>query len=357
MGALDRNVYDLVRQNKMTLSQYLEQEMPAPEGSKLDAYQYQLKDAGIYTKAVPEKGIYASEVEKFFTTEHSRVLFPEYIARQIREAISEDTMLPYLIGIQTPLEGDTYRSFYVDDQPGSQRKKRVTESAELPRAKITKREQAVRLYKYGRAIEASYEFIRRVQIDMLALHVQRIAIEASKDKVSEIITTIEDGDGNDNAADVLEQRDLDSGATDDGQITAKGFIRFLMEYEEFPCDTIIADKDSFIQLVLTNVPSLSTTDLVKLLATGTTVGVNLNAPQMPTGTIRLFWHDDVGANKVMGISRANAIEEIKEVGSDINEADKFITRQTSVLTISENIGYSKLFKEATKILDFETGAS
>jgi len=348
---LSRDMYLEAAAQKVTMSQYLEKKDPTPEGEKLDAFQRQLKRLGIVTKSIFEKGIYADPVEAFYRTSESPVLFPETIARQVREAISQDTILPYLIGQNTIIKGDAYRTFYVEDQPEKQRKKRVTEASELPKAKIVGKEQTVKIYKFGRQIEASYEVIRRMQIDMLALHIRRIAMQTSKDKVEEIINVVINGDGNNNAAPELKLKvDLDAGATA-GTLTAKGLLAFLMEYDPFPVNTLIAAKDAFIQLVLTNIPSLSTADLLRLLAQGTAGGVTLNAPQLPNGAVRLFWNTNVPSLKVLGINSQYAIEQVTEAGSDIQEADKFITRQTQVLTVSENSGYSKMFNEATKILN------
>lgn len=350
---LDRRMYDQARNDKITFSQLLERLDPTPEGVSLDAFERQLKKLGIKMKTVYKNNgdvIHADPVDAFYRTEESAVLFPEAISRTVREAITQDTMLPWLIGQNTVINSDTYRTFYIDDQPSKQKKKRVTEASELPRAVIKSRDQTVKIYKYGRAIEASYEVIRRMQIDMLALHVRRIAMETAKDKVEEIIAVIRDGDGNSNAAPVFRMKaDLDSSATA-GTLSAKGFLYFLMLFEEFPCNTLIASKDAFIQIVSANIPSFSTVDLLKLLAQGTTVGISLAAPQLPSGDVRLFWHKDVPSLQVYGINRQFAIEQITEAGSDISESDKFITRQTSILTISENNGFSKIFKEATKIL-------
>ena len=187
---LNRTMYDQARSAKQTISQFLEQKYPTPEGEKLDAFQRALKQEGIFTRSIYDKGISASELEAFYRTEESRFLFPEYIARTVREAIVQDTMLPWLVGVYTTIDSDTYRTFYVDDQPEKQKKKRVTEAAELPRVKITGREQVVKIYKFGRAIEASYEVLRRMKIDMLALHLRRIAMQVAKDKVEEILNVI-----------------------------------------------------------------------------------------------------------------------------------------------------------------------
>lgn len=347
---LNRDMYLAAAAQRLTLTQYLEKLDPSPEGEKLDAFERQLKKQGIITKSIYEKGIYADTVEAFYRTSESQVLFPEYIARQVREAISEDTVLPYLIGQNTIIPGDSYRTYYVEDQPTKQKKARIGERAELPRASLVGKEHAVTIYKFGRAIEASYEVIRRMQIDMLALHVRRIAIQVAKDKVEEVLNVIADGDGNNNAAPVLNLTSLDSGATA-GTLTAKALLAFLMEFDPFPCNVLIGSKAAFLQTVLTSIPNLSAVDVLRLLSQGTISGVSLSAPQLPEERVRLFWHGAITGTKLYGINSRYAIEQVTEAGSDIQEADKFITRQTNILTISENSGYSKIFTEATKILD------
>ena len=63
---------------------------------------------------------------------------------------------------------------------------------------------------------------------MLSRHIARIAIEAGRDKVSEIITVIKDGDGNKNAADRIKITDYDQNATN---LTPEFLLKFLMEFD------------------------------------------------------------------------------------------------------------------------------
>ena len=350
--ALNHKMYQDAASKRQSLSWLLEQLDPSPDGSTLDAFERQLKLRGIIPRTIFEKGIYASVMEDvFYRTEDNDVLFPEFIARNVREALVQDTVLPYLIGQYTTINSNSYKTFYVDDQPTKQSKKRITEASDLPKCKLTSRTQEVKFYKYGRAIEASYEVIRRMQIDMIALHVRRIAMQSAKDMVEEILVVIKDGDGNNNAAPVLGLKaDLDSAATV-GTLTAKGWLAWLMKFEEFPCDTVIAAKDAFLQILLTDLGALSATDVLRLLAQGTTTGIRVTAPQLPNKQVNLLWSDEVASLTALGISKQYAIEKVSEAGSDISEAARFILNQTQVLTMSENSGFSKIFKESTKILN------
>jgi hypothetical protein len=342
---LAMDIYNQVIARKISLTQYLNENTEPVDG--LDGFEQQLKRFDICTRSVPGMR-QADDVQAFFRTSESEVLFPEYVARQVREAIKQDTMLPYLIGRNTVIDTDSYKTFYVDDQPAKQHKVRVGEGAELPTSKIAGRTQSIELWKYGRAIDYSYEFVKMMKIDMLSLFVRRIAIQTAKDKVYDILDVIENGDGNNNAAPTYKMSDLDSSA--DGSITAKGFLKFLMQFEVFPCDTLIADQDTYVNLVLANTTTIGVAQLLWLLAQGNAGGFTLTSPQMPNKSLRLFWHSDVNANELIGLNSQYAIEQVTLAGSDISESQRFIKRQVETLTVSEINGYSKIFNEATGIL-------
>ena len=60
-----------------------------------------------------------------------------------------------------------------------------------------------------------------------------------------------------------------------------------------------------------------------------------------------------GKVPLYGLNRESAIEEIVELGSTINEADKFIKNQTQLLTVSENSGFRKILKKSSAIMTLE----
>ena len=88
---LEKGMY---RQEGMNFTQVLESLDPSENyrGTALegtDAFQRQLKRFGIRAK-----GAGSSPVEKFFRTMDSAVLFPEYIARTVRQGMEENDILP-----------------------------------------------------------------------------------------------------------------------------------------------------------------------------------------------------------------------------------------------------------------------
>lgn len=348
---LSMNLYHQAEEERKTFSQKLEELDPSPDGSSLDAFERQLKKHGIITKTMYEKGIMASPVEAFYRTDDTKVLFPEFVARGMRTAFVNAPVLPYLIGQRTIVPTDAVKHYYLDVPDSKKtRKRRVTEASELPKATIKPREQNVRFYKYGMALEASYEAVRRMAVDMLQRHVQFIGLQAAEDKVDEIVNVLLNGDGNNNAAPVYKLTDLDPETTA-GKLTPVAWVKFLMLFKIFPADTVIASEEAFVKILLSQFPNLTISEMVALLKQGNTQGIRLVTPQLPRLTQTLLWHESVPDMKAIAFNRDNAIEEYTEAGSDISEAARFIMNQTTVLTISENSGYSKMFKEAVNVLD------
>jgi len=352
---LNTDMYKQAHSKRMTFSMFLEKENPAPEGSKLDAFERLMKEAGIVTRSIPEKNVFSSEVGEFYLTDGNKVLFPEYVSRTLVQSMTEFPILKYLIAARTPIDSNVYKASYLDlDEPKNKKAlemRRVTEAADLPVAKLKLGKSAITLYKYGRAIEASYEALRRMSIDLFNIHIKVIGAKAASNKVGEVLSVIKDGDGNDNAAVQYEAKALDS--TFDSTLTRTAWISFLLKFYPFGCDTVIADEDGLIQILEVLFPKSSVASKMdELLAGGLNVKTTL--PQNLVSNITLLYSPDIQriGNKtaIYGLNRSSAIEEIVELGSTINEADKFIKNQTQVLTVSENSGFRKILKDASAIL-------
>ena len=106
---LEKGMY---RQEGMSFTQVLESLDPSENyrGTALegtDAFQRQLKRFGIRVK-----GAGSSSVEKFFRTSDSAVLFPEYIARTVRQGMEENDILPAITATTTVIDSMDYRSIY-----------------------------------------------------------------------------------------------------------------------------------------------------------------------------------------------------------------------------------------------------
>ncbi len=346
--ALNLDMYNRARAKEITLSQLLEMEDPTPDGSKLNAYERQLKEHGIVIQSVPERGINASKVDAFYRTDTSKVLFPEFIGMNLREAMIAESILPYLIATTTTIDSNAYKTIYCKDTDTNKKaaqKKRVTEASELPKAKLVTAENNVKIYKYGRLIEASYEVVRRMKIDKLALHVRRLGQQSAVDETEDAISTIINGDGNDGTpATELKNRTLDATAAA-GTLSKAAWLKFLLKFYPYQANTIVADEDGLIQILDILYPD-SATQMMDFLLRGASISAKVEMPQGLWQNVTLLYSPIMADNKknghttILGIDKRYTLEKIVEAGSDISEAAQFITNQTKVLTVSENAGFA-----------------
>jgi hypothetical protein len=358
LSNLTPDLYQQAHSQDMTLSMLLESLDPATEGSGLDAFERLMKEAGILTKTVRDKNIFSSKVDAFYRTNENKILFPEYVARTLVQAMTEFPIFNYLVATRTPIDSNVYKASYLDwddtDNKKAVEMRRVTEAADLPLARIKLGDTAITLYKYGRAVEASYEALRRMSLELFERHINRIGTEAANNKVSEILAVIKDGDGNNNAAPKHKAKDLD--ASFSAALTKTAWIKFLLKFYPYGCDTVVANEDGLLQILEVLYPaSTVASKMDELLAKGLNVSTTL--PQDLVVNTTLLYNPDIdkigSKEAIYGLNRSNTIEEIFEVGSTISEADKFIRNQTQILTISENSGFRKIFKDGARILTLE----
>lgn len=357
LSNLTEDLYQKAHGEGITLSSYLEQLDPSDEGSNLDAFERLMKEAGIVTKSIPKKNVFSSKVEKFYRTNESKVLFPEYVARTLIQTMQEFPLYNYLVATRTPIDSNVYKGSYLDLGDAKNKKalemKRVVEAADLPTAKLRIGETAVSFYKYGRAIEASYEALRRMSLDLFKRHISWIAQGAADNKVAEIIDVIIGGDGNNNAAPKHKVKDFDASAA---TITREAWIRFLLKFYPNGANTVVANVDGLMQILEVLYPKFEVASRMdELLAKGLDVKTTL--PQGLIANTTLLYSPRIekigGKEAVIALDRDNCIEELFEVGSTISEADKFIKNQTQLLTISENSGFMKMFKDSARVLTIE----
>ena len=112
---------------------------------RLDAFQRQLKRFDIKVKG-PQSDV----VSKFFASWESAVLFPEYVARAVRQGMEESDILPLMTAAETRITGMDYRS--IASTPGPEEKSLtvVAEGAQIPETQVKAQENLVQLHKRGR---------------------------------------------------------------------------------------------------------------------------------------------------------------------------------------------------------------
>lgn len=367
-----------------TLTRALEEISPSEKGDKLDAFERLLMEAGIRTRSNPEQGVWASSAGKFAQNAGTRALMTEFFARNWRKAsyamtqqravfLSNDGVAgswdrPYadamtprlsqqlapsiplseLVSMTTPINGDTYRSYYLTVNAEQLRMYRVGESAEIPITKIVASDRTITLKKFGRGLQASYEDLRRMRVDKLAYFIQLMAVQSEIDKVAAVLDVLVSGDGNSGTPTNYNLTSLDSAATA-GTLTLKGWLAFKMKFAQpYVVTTALMQEAVALQLALLNTGSAN----IPLI--GANLG-NLSTAITPINSVadnvRYGWTSDAPALKIVGFDNRFAVERVTEIGSEISEMDRYITNQTQILTLTEVEGYSILDSNAVRTLN------
>jgi hypothetical protein len=300
----------------------------------LDAYQRQLKRFGIKVK-----GAGSDIVEKFFRTSESSVLFPEYVSRSVRCGMEEDNVLPSITAATTQFDGLDYRSIYSVPADDDKKLKRVEEGAEIPTTEITTAEHAVKLYKRGRMLVASYEAIRFQRLDLFSVMLRQIGNQIMRMHLDDAIAVIKDGDGNQNAADKLCIGTAPLSGTK-GELTYKSLLEFWSQFKDYSLNTLLVPSDVMLKMLA--LPEFQN-PLTGLNFQGTGELAN------PLGC-KLIKTDAVESGQIIGLDRRYALEMVS--ASDVNvEYDRLIDRQLERAAITSISGFAKLYTDASKILE------
>lgn len=321
---------------------------------ELDAFDIALLSNGIVAKDNLKYGIESSKMETFFTTNENKILYPEFIIRQLRQISGMPSILNELVASTRVITGDSAKQIILDlsDTPAGAKnklalsKRRIAEGSEIPFATLKLGESAIKIYKYGIGVQATYEVLRRTTIDMFRKQMELVSMQAQYDEVGAVVDVILNGDGNTNPAKVYTATDLNSDATE-GKIDEITLVKFLVEQAPFNYDTIIVDKEIYTQIC--------TMLMDKNLTNAINPKVAFEFPQGLLNNLRVVYSEDLGLtsdskHQIIGLARNYAIEKTIEAGSTINEIAKVVTNQTQKAVMTENAGFNKIDSRASAIL-------
>lgn len=293
----------------------------------LDAFQRQLKRFGIRVK-----GADSDQVETFFHTTESSVLFPEFVSRVVRQGLEEGGILPDITATVTKFEGMDYRS--IASVPTEEEKKLVPveEGAAIPETSVRTQENLVKLRKRGRMLVASYEAIRFQKLDLFSVTLRQIGAQIGRMHLEDAISVILNGDGNGNAA-------QESAVKTAGTLAYEDLLAFWNSFEPYQLNTLLVGADTM--------PKLLGMSQMQDAAAGLDFhGTGKLITPMGAKVLRT---SAVPAGKIIGLDKNYALEMVK-AGDVMVEYDKIIDRQLERAAITTISGYAKIFEDASRVL-------
>lgn len=292
--------------------------------SQLDAFQRQLKRFDIKVK-----GINSDTVSKFFQTSDSQALFPEYVSRSIYSGIEEDNNLKNIIANTIKIDNLQYKNICIDFPNAMKDEKNITNIKEgdpIPEVKISLKENAIALKKIGSMLSCSYETLQYQKIAAFNIALKQIGKKFNNLLFKDAITTIIEGDGNDNAASKINVKQ---------KMSYSALLDIWVKLKPYSLTTIIVSPTTMKKML----------SLQEFLNPAT--GLNFQA----TGHInrllgaKLICSANVLENTVIALDNRYALNQIISQYLNI-ESDKIIEKQLNKSVITMRYGFAKIFKDA-----------
>lgn len=333
---LEKGMY---RQEGMSFTQVLESLDPSENyrGTALegtDAFQRQLKRFGIRAK-----GAGSSPVEKFFRTMDSAVLFPEYIARTVRQGMEENDILPAITATTTIIDAMDYRSIYSVPTDDDMELKDVEEGGTIPETEVKTKEHLISLSKRGRMLVASYEAIRFQKLDLFSVMLRQIGAHIQKQQLSDAVDVLINGDDNDNAAVQYTIGTTPISGTK-GTLGYDQLVEFWGQFDPFTMNTLLCSTGCMTKML--KIPELQ----------NPLTGLNFQGTGKLTTPLGAQLHrtSAVADGVIIGLDNRYALEQVR-AGDVLVEYDKLIDRQLERAAITSIAGFGKICTGAACVLN------
>lgn len=292
--------------------------------------------------------------ETFQTFPGTRALFPEVIDDMVRWSYRQDQLeqiAPILANSRTIQGTEVLTTVVNDDEGNTQIAAEIAEGSRIPVKSIRTSQQTVGIFKHGLGYRTTYEFQRRVRLDIMTPYANRAQREMERSKLKHATGLLVNGDTIYAAAPVVTQSSFGAGASA-GAIYWPNLLAWLVSRAQLgvPIDTVVGNWDAYLQwLKLFAVPQTGN---------GPTGGESLSASgfqiqKLPiSGNINFAISSAAPALKLIGMSRGDTLEELIEANSLIDEAERAMANQTITYYRTLNSGYRLAFGDTRSIYNF-----
>lgn len=288
----------------------------------------------------------------------TRAMFPEVIDQMLRWKNRQPNIeqLAPLLAQSRTIAGNEMISTVVEDDTQARGTFIIAELGKIPVRTIRTSQNSVTMYKHGSGIKTSYEFERRASLDILTPFAARVARELEISKVRAATNVIVNGDGVNAAAPVVAWTSFGgiALATTPLRQQYSALAKWMISRAVYgaPIDTLVGNLNIYLELLMLFQPTLAgqTSEIQAAIANGGP-GINVNLPMLG-GTANFALSTSLPDNYLIGMTKAETLEELIEAGSTISENERFIENQAVVYTRTENSGFKLAYSDTRSIVNF-----
>lgn len=293
----------------------------------LDAYQRQLKRFGIRVS-----GANCDTVEKFFTSSQSAALFPEYVARAVRQGMEMASSLPDIAATVTKIDTLDYRTVQTATASGQKIEDPVAEGTAIPETVIKTAGSLVTLHKRGRLIVSSYEALRHHRLDLFTVILRQIGAYIARRQMKDAVDVLLNGDGTNTGITVTA---LTAAPTYNDLVTLWGKL------SDYNFNTILAGTTALQAL-------LKITEFKDAQASLNIKGAGKLITPLGATLIHV---PSMDAKKIIALDKNCALEMV-QAGDVLTDYDKLIDRQMERAAVSAVAGFAQIYGAAAQGLSY-----
>lgn len=286
----------------------------------------------------------------------TRALFPEVVDQMLKWKNRQDQIesVEPMVAQSRTINGSEMISTAVEDDSKDRGTYSIAEFGNIPVRTIRTSQQSVGIFKHGSGIRTSYEFNRRVSLDTLTPYAARVERELQISKVGAATSILVNGDGVNGAAPVVAFTTFGGvviGTTPLEQ-QYKAFAKWLVTQAKngTPIDTVVGNLDIYLSLLFMFTPTVGNTSVAEAISAKGGPAINVSIPLL-NNAVKFVLSSSAPANKIIGYSRGDTLEELVESGSSISENERSIKNQSVIYVRTENTGYKLVYGDTRSILN------
>ncbi len=276
-------------------------------------------------------------VDRFFQSDpNAKWLFPDMVRDAVVAGLKKRPSYPELIIRDEPITSTAFDVPYVQEAASDEELRTVAEGASIPESEVKYGDRIVRLDKKGRGIIASYEVIRRMSIDMLRVHLQRIGERLGRNLDARLATVLVSGDSSGAGTAAATVNTASAGTWTYADIV-KGFMALTLDHYFTP--THMLANAALAQTIL-NLSEFKDAALFDFAKTGSAV--------TPLG-MKLLPMVDQPANKLTILDAGYAVEKLTEQDVLV-ENDKLINQQWDRTYLTVVTDFAIIYQKARVVV-------
>lgn len=286
------------------------------------------------------RGPEADTLEKVYAVQTSTVLFPTFVEGQVIAGLLATSLVPQMVSEEVAVSGHVAEHLAMAETEAQRQTAKSSEGARATVMTIVTADRSIKLNKYMKEMDATYEVLRLQRVNVISAFLRRLGQQMGIDETDDAIEVAIAGDGNSGSAVV------DTDAEVSGTLDYDELVRLALAFKPGYEWRVAITNQTQLRVILNMAEFKDPMAGFNFQRTGTL--------PTPMGAAWFRW-DSTGSSsfstdRILALDNRMAMVQYTE-GGLMTESDRLIDRQFDRSVVSKWTGFGKLDYQATQCLD------